>query len=67
VCINIYNFIYHYWYSKEKKHQERISNKQQNNDKKINLTNKLNYIQLSPNCYYTDFLTQKSEQTNKYP
>jgi len=42
-------------------------NKQQkSNDKKstylITLT-----IQLSSSCYYIDFHTQKSEQTNKYP
>jgi len=46
----------------KKKHQKRKSNKQQNNDKKIRLTNNLNYIQLSSNCYYVDYHAHTNKQ-----
>jgi len=35
--------------------------------KTISLMYKLNYIRFSSSCYYIDFHTRKSEQTNKYP
>jgi len=34
---------------------------------KINLTNNLNYIQLSSSSYYIDFHTQKSEKNKQVP
>jgi len=47
---------------REKQKHKKNQTNNKSNDKKINLTNNLNYIHLSSSSYYTDFHRQKSEK-----